>query len=235
MTGRRITIERIATEAEIARVDVDGRTVEYQDPGRPTGPARVLLHGHGTTARDWRWVIPALPEAGHRVITPNLPGHGANAPLGLPRDGGPTRLAAPVSGQSGHRRGPRGGQLDRPLRPALGVRLRWWSDQVRRGGDPVLLDASLACERDHGPASDSRMCRSTGCPGSTCPAWCCAADAQDGSGGARQVRSEKSTRLVVLASCGHVDARVAESLLAASAPPPRADRSSCQMSSPGPD
>lgn len=233
MTRRRITIERIATEAEIARVDVDGEAVEYQDPGRPTGPARVLLHGDGATARDW--VIPDLAEAGHRVITPSLAGHGADAALGLPRERRPGGLAAPVSRQAGHRRGRGGGQLDRPLFPALGVRHSWWSDHVRRDGYPLLVDASVACERDHGPASDSRMWRSTAWPASTCRFWGCAPAAHDGSGGARQVRSEKATRLVVPASCGHV--ATYESPKACLPPVPGllelTEATSCQINSPG--
>ena len=79
MTGRHTT-----TEAEIVRIDVDGRAVEYldtgTDTGTPTAPFLVLVHGDGETARDWRWVAPALAEAGYRVIAPSLPGHGASAP-----------------------------------------------------------------------------------------------------------------------------------------------------------
>ena len=66
-----------ATEADMATVTVDEGFAEYLEVG--TGPVVVLLHGDGETARDWRWVAPALAAAGHRVIAPSLPGHGATA------------------------------------------------------------------------------------------------------------------------------------------------------------
>ncbi|WP_100502202.1 alpha/beta fold hydrolase [Geodermatophilus chilensis] len=208
MTGRPTT-----TEAEIARIDVDGRAVEYLDTGPPVGPALVLLHGDGETARDWRWVAPALADAGHRVIAPSLPGHGGSVPpasyamedlavwlarfldavgiaaatVGGNSIGGliaihlalgqPSRvqrlllvdsaglgqtvnplLAAetlPGAGEAaiGMTLFPGGPQLRaftragnlfaQPWRVPAG----WWSDQFRWGGNPVLLDASVACKR----------------------------------------------------------------------------------------
>ncbi len=56
---------------------VDGRAVEYLVAG--DGPVLVLLHGDGETARDWRWVMPGLAAAGHRVLALSLPGHGGSA------------------------------------------------------------------------------------------------------------------------------------------------------------
>jgi pimeloyl-ACP methyl ester carboxylesterase len=57
--------------------------------GQPTavleggdGPPVVLLHGAGEFAACWLQVIPALVRT-HRVIAPDLPGHGAS--------GSPTR------------------------------------------------------------------------------------------------------------------------------------------------
>jgi pimeloyl-ACP methyl ester carboxylesterase len=41
------------------------------------GPPVVLLHGPGAYAAHWMWVIPGLAAA-HRVIAPDLPGHGAS-------------------------------------------------------------------------------------------------------------------------------------------------------------
>jgi FAD/FMN-containing dehydrogenase/pimeloyl-ACP methyl ester carboxylesterase len=43
------------------------------------GPPLVLLHGPGGSATDWVGVLPALLER-HRVIVPDLPGHGDSAP-----------------------------------------------------------------------------------------------------------------------------------------------------------
>jgi pimeloyl-ACP methyl ester carboxylesterase len=47
------------------------------------GPAVVLLHGPGEFAALWGRVVPQLTET-HRVLVPDLPGHGAT---GLPTDG----------------------------------------------------------------------------------------------------------------------------------------------------
>jgi pimeloyl-ACP methyl ester carboxylesterase len=47
------------------------------------GPPVVLLHGAGEFAASWMRVIPELAEA-HRVIAPDLPGHGASQPAGEP-------------------------------------------------------------------------------------------------------------------------------------------------------
>src|SRR5687768_3763552 len=41
------------------------------------GPPLVLLHGPGANATHWARVIPALAKR-HRVIAPDLPGHGAS-------------------------------------------------------------------------------------------------------------------------------------------------------------
>jgi pimeloyl-ACP methyl ester carboxylesterase len=50
------------------------------------GPPLVLLHGPGAYGAQWIRIIPAL-AASHRVIAPDLPGHGASDFF----DGGPTR------------------------------------------------------------------------------------------------------------------------------------------------
>ena len=47
------------------------------------GPTVVLLHGPGEFAALWGRVVPELTET-HRVVVPDLPGHGAT---GLPQDG----------------------------------------------------------------------------------------------------------------------------------------------------
>ncbi|HET8756661.1 MAG TPA: alpha/beta fold hydrolase [Solirubrobacteraceae bacterium] len=43
------------------------------------GPPLVLLHGPGGSATDWVAVLPALVER-HRVVVPDLPGHGDTEP-----------------------------------------------------------------------------------------------------------------------------------------------------------
>jgi pimeloyl-ACP methyl ester carboxylesterase len=56
------------------RVDVGGVGIEYEvtGDGRPV----VLLHGFPDTGRLWRHQVPALAEAGFRVIVPDLRGYG---------------------------------------------------------------------------------------------------------------------------------------------------------------
>lgn len=48
---------------------------------RPAGPARpwpvVLVHGTRTSHSQWDPHVPALRAAGHHVLAPDLPGHGA--------------------------------------------------------------------------------------------------------------------------------------------------------------
>lgn len=55
------------------------------------GPPLVLLHGPGEHAAKWMRVIPRL-AATHRVIAPDLPGHGASEPVDGPLD--PARVSA---------------------------------------------------------------------------------------------------------------------------------------------
>ena len=47
----------------------------------PAGPARpwpvVLVHGTRTSHSQWDPQVPALRAAGHHVLAPDLPGHGA--------------------------------------------------------------------------------------------------------------------------------------------------------------
>ena len=56
------------------RVDVDGVGIEYEviGEGRPV----VLLHGFPDSGRLWRHQVPALTDAGFRVIVPDLRGYG---------------------------------------------------------------------------------------------------------------------------------------------------------------
>lgn len=53
-----------------------GDRIAYRDEGE--GPVVVLLHGMGASSYTWRLVVPLL-AAGHRVIAPDLLGHGESA------------------------------------------------------------------------------------------------------------------------------------------------------------
>ena len=58
----------------MSRVDVGGVGIEYEvtGDGRPV----VLLHGFPDSGRLWRHQVPALAQAGFRVIVPDLRGYG---------------------------------------------------------------------------------------------------------------------------------------------------------------
>ena len=56
------------------RADVDGMGIEYEVTGE--GPPVVLLHGFPDSGRLWRHQVPALVEAGFKVIVPDMRGYG---------------------------------------------------------------------------------------------------------------------------------------------------------------
>ena len=58
------------------RVDVNGIGIEYDVTGPDDGPVALLLHGFPDSARLWRHQVPALADAGLRVVTPDLRGFG---------------------------------------------------------------------------------------------------------------------------------------------------------------
>lgn len=58
-------------------IEVDGATLAIEHEG--TGPAVVLLHGFPELAYSWRHQIPALVDAGYRVIAPDQRGYGSSS------------------------------------------------------------------------------------------------------------------------------------------------------------
>lgn len=64
----------------MAVVEIHGHEVSYRDEG--SGPVLLLLHGIAGSGRAWREVLPDLARD-HRVIAPDLLGHGESAkPIG---------------------------------------------------------------------------------------------------------------------------------------------------------
>jgi 3-oxoadipate enol-lactonase len=56
------------------------RTARIRYLAAGAGPAVVLVHGFGGAAANWRLIAPALALE-HRVLVPELPGHGGSSPL----------------------------------------------------------------------------------------------------------------------------------------------------------
>jgi len=66
------------------RVDVHGVGIEFEVTGPGAGPVALLLHGFPDSGRVWRHQVPALAEAGFRVVTPDLRGFGrSDKPAGV--------------------------------------------------------------------------------------------------------------------------------------------------------
>ena len=61
------------------RRTVDGVELAGHIAGPPDGRPIVLLHGLTASAGDWRFTVGPLTEAGWRVLSPDLPGHGRSA------------------------------------------------------------------------------------------------------------------------------------------------------------
>ena len=55
-------------------VELDGDTFPYYDYG--TGTPVLLLHGFPDSKYLWRHQLPALADAGYRVIAPDMLGYG---------------------------------------------------------------------------------------------------------------------------------------------------------------
>ena len=61
----------------MATANNDGVDIHYEVTGG--GPPVVLLHGFPDSSRLWRHQVPALADAGFRVIVPDMRGYGGSA------------------------------------------------------------------------------------------------------------------------------------------------------------
>lgn len=77
--------ERLVADLPVTerRLELAGVSTAVLEGG--AGPPLVLLHGPGEYAAKWMRVIPTL-VATHRVVAPDLPGHGTSEPTGGPLD-----------------------------------------------------------------------------------------------------------------------------------------------------
>ncbi len=81
---------------EHAYVAANGARFHVVSCGPATGPAVVLLHGFPQFWWAWRHQLPALAEAGHRVVAMDLRGYGGSDKT--PRGYDPFTLAGDVAG-----------------------------------------------------------------------------------------------------------------------------------------
>lgn len=71
MAGRRVRMQ-------------DGAELHVEESGAPGDPALILLHGFPELGYSWRHQVPALADAGFRVIVPDMRGFGrSDAPAAL--------------------------------------------------------------------------------------------------------------------------------------------------------
>ncbi len=64
---------------EVKSEVLHGRSITYTEAGK--GPVLLLIHGIGGTFENWQEAIEPLSRH-HKVIAPDLPGHGASGPGG---------------------------------------------------------------------------------------------------------------------------------------------------------
>jgi pimeloyl-ACP methyl ester carboxylesterase len=68
----------ISSNLEKRTIDVEGISTGYLTAGAEGGTPLVLLHGLGTSAGEWTWVLPALAR-NHLVYAIDLPGYDGSA------------------------------------------------------------------------------------------------------------------------------------------------------------
>jgi pimeloyl-ACP methyl ester carboxylesterase len=96
------TVGSFGSEEERLRVQLDDVAIEVAVDGPAGGRPVLLLHGFPDSGRVWRYQLPALVDAGFRVIVPDLRGYGgSDKPEGVAAYGA-GRLLRDVAGVLGH-------------------------------------------------------------------------------------------------------------------------------------
>lgn len=68
--------------SERRAVELGGVTIAYRDHGDPHAAPVLLLHGMASSGDTWHRLVPELVAAGHRVVVPDLRGHGGSSRTG---------------------------------------------------------------------------------------------------------------------------------------------------------
>ncbi|MEJ7625078.1 MAG: alpha/beta hydrolase [Pyrinomonadaceae bacterium] len=69
-------VDSVAHSDRSRHIDVDGRSVHYQEFGSKSDPVLVLIHGYTASTYVWKTTAPMLADAGYRVIALDLIGFG---------------------------------------------------------------------------------------------------------------------------------------------------------------
>ncbi len=146
----------------VPQIDSNGISLNYTDSGGDGRPV-VLIHGWPLSGDSWSEQVPALTEAGHRVITYDRRGFGdSDKPEdGYDYDTFAADLAGLLDGLDLKRR--RAGRLLDGWRRARPLRR-----EVRRGPAPL---ARVRRRRAAVPAEDRRQPRTAASPRTTSRAW----------------------------------------------------------------
>jgi len=89
-----------AVEVSHSFADVNGVRLHYAEAG--SGPLLVLLHGFPEFWYAWRRQIPALADAGYRVVAPDMRGYGLSSKPAGWRSYSTDRLAGDIAGLIRH-------------------------------------------------------------------------------------------------------------------------------------
>lgn len=67
------------TRVPMPTLDIGGVSIAYRADGPPDGPVAVLLHALASSSATWSRLTRSLVAGGHRVIAPDLRGHGRSS------------------------------------------------------------------------------------------------------------------------------------------------------------
>lgn len=78
--------------------DVNGIQLRVAEAGPEDGPLIIMIHGWPELAYSWRYQMPALAEAGYRVVAPDMRGYGGSDKPDAIEDYDITHLTGDIAG-----------------------------------------------------------------------------------------------------------------------------------------